>query len=625
MSLINTSTSALLAFRRALDTTGHNMANFKTKGYSRQSVHYATRGNTDYAAGKIGTGVKIADIRRDADALVNSRLLDSTGEMARLAQLSSSANRLDSLFSDKASNIAGMWSDFFDAASGLASDASSHPHRQQLLDSANALSTRFHQLDRELGQMEEDINARLRASTDEINRLSQDIAELNSEIGNNVTNASPDLLDRRDLLVSQLVEITGGTAITEIGGQLNVMTAGGHSLVSGPSAATVTTTIDPYQPNRLHLAVRSQGQDVAMSDKTFGGRIGGMFEFRRDILDPGRADLGRLAVGLADRFNAAHKQGMDLNGALGEDFFSYSMPQISEHSGNSGTATLSARYGDLGELTGRNVQLYFDGAVWGARDPDTGAGIALSGTGTPTNPLIVGGVEVVVQGAANVGDSFLLQPTAGVAGTLNVAITDPSKIAAASPINAAAGLNNTSNAKVSAVNVTDINDANLLTPANIVFTSPTSYTINGGAPITWAAGDPISANGWQISLDSVPAAGDSFSISPTGPDSSDNSNAQRLATLEADKIFSGGTLSLKDAIGLQTSRIGSAARDVESQANAQNVLYTQAQSARAAISGVDLDEETGNLLLLQQAFQSSAQLLSAANTLFQTILNVTRG
>jgi len=624
MSLLSTSTTALIAFQRALNTTGHNVANLKTPGYSRQSVTFAARNSAYYSFGQIGNGVSIVDIRRDADLLANSRLLDSTGEMARLQQLSTAANRLDGLFSDKATNLTGPWTDLFSAANALTADASSMPLRQQLLDAANALSTRFHQLDGELGKMEDEVNARLRASTDEINRLSRNIAELNGEIGSNATTVSPDLLDRRDYLVSQLVEITGGTSVVQDGSQINVLSAGGHALVVGTSAATVTTTTDPYQPGRLHLAMRSQGQDVRMDDKTFGGRIGGMFEFRRDILDPARADLGRLAVGLAERFNSAHKQGLDLNGELGGDVFTRAEPRVAAHASNTGTAAFSAIYGDTGELTGRNVELYFDGSAWLARDPDSGANIALSGSGTSTDPLLVGGIELTVQGNAANGDRFLLQPTSGVAGSLNVAITDPTKVAAASPISAAAALNNTGNAKPGAVSVTDINHVDLLTPASIVFTSPTSYTVNGGPAITWAEGDPINANGWQILLDGAPAAGDTFTVSKTVSNSSDNRNALRLAGVDADGLFAGGNLSLKAAVSGLTASVGSAARDAEAQATAQAVLYAQAQSARDAVSGVDINEEAANALQLQQAYQAAAQLISTADTLFQTILNATR-
>jgi len=544
MSLLSTGTSALLAFQRALNTSAHNAANFKTKGYSRQSVSLATLGSHNHTYGQVGNGVRIVDIRRDADALATSRLLDSGGELARLEQLSTLANRVDALFSDKATNVAGMWSNFFNAASGLASDASSIPQRQQLVDSAHALGARFRQLDGEFAQMEDDLNARLRASADDINRLSREIAELNGKIGSKADTAAPEVLDRRDALISELVGLTGGTAIAQDGGQLNVMSAGGHALVVGASAATITTVADPYQPGRLHLAMKTKGQDVPMDDKTFGGQIGGMFEFRRDVLDQSRADLGRLAAGLAERFNAVHREGVDLNGQPGGDFFTHATPHVATHPGNQGSAKLSAAYGDLSALDGRAVQLEFDGSAWLARDPNTGARMALKGSGTSADPLQINGVELVVEGSASKGDRFLLQPTSGVAGSISVAITDPAHIAAAAP--------------------------------------------------------------------------------GSGANSSDNRNARALADIENGHLFGGGKISLKDAVSGLTSRIGSAAKDAEAATQAQALLHAQALGARDAVSGVNLDEETANILQLQQAYQAAAQIISTADTLFQTLLNAAR-
>ena len=83
-SVLSTGSSALLAFQRALATVSHNVANIKTDGYSRQKVDFATRNPTDLGYGDVGNGTRITDIRRVADQLAISRLLDSSGELARL-------------------------------------------------------------------------------------------------------------------------------------------------------------------------------------------------------------------------------------------------------------------------------------------------------------------------------------------------------------------------------------------------------------------------------------------------------------------------------------------------------------------------------------------------------------
>lgn len=620
MSVLSTGTSALLAFQRALATTSHNVANINTPGYSRQKVDFVTATPQNLGYGDIGNGTRISDVRRVADQLAISRLLDSSGELARLKQLSTLADRVDSLFSDTATNVSGVWSNFFDTVSGLSSNASGTADRQNVLDNAGTLASRFKQLNESLNALNSEVNNGLIAGASEVNRLAAEIAQLNGAIGSNANTAAPDLLDRRDQLVANLIGYTGGTAVIQDGGFMNVYTAGGQAVVVGTTASKVTTVTDPYQPERLQLAVETQGQKITLDPNSLGGQIGGLLEFRETVLTPTQAELGKLAVGLASSFNDAHHQGVDLYGNMGGDFFSFGSPRVTGNTANTGSASISASFGDLSKLDGQNIVLKFDGGTWQATRADTGAAVPMTGTGTAADPLVLNGVELVMSGTPAQNDRFLLQPTAGVAGTLSVAITDTSRIAAAAPVKAGAGLTNTGTGKVSGVAVTDATHANLRNPAAIVFTSATEYTIDGTGPFTYTAGQTISANGWSFVLDGAPKIGDSFNISPTPAGSSDNTNALLLAKVEDAKAFNAGTVTLNGALGGLTTLVGSAARAADYSLQAQQVITDQAQASRDSISGVNLDEEAADMLKLQQAYQAASQLISTADTMFQTIL-----
>lgn len=619
-SVLSTGTSALLAFQRALATTSHNVANINTAGYSRQKVDFATANPQDLGYGEVGNGTRITDIRRVADQLAISRLLDSSGELARLKQLSTMADRVDSLFSDTATNVSGVWSNFFDSVSGLSSNASGTADRQSVLDSAETLVNRFKQLNESLNSLNSEVNNGLIAGASEVNRLAAEIAQMNGIIGSNANAAAPDLLDRRDQLIASLVGYTGGTAVTQDGGIMNVYTAGGHALVVGTTASKVTTTTDPYQPERLQLALETQGLKITLDPRSLGGQIGGLLEFRDTVLTPTQAELGKLAVGMATTFNDAHKQGVDLYGQMGTDLFDLGTPRVTNNSANTGTASVAASYGDLSRLDGQNLVLKFDGTQWVANRADTGASIPLTGTGTAADPLVVNGVELVMSGTPAANDRFLLQPTAGVAGSLSVAITDTSRLAAAAPIKASSGLSNTGTGKVSGVAVVDAANPALRNTAAINFTSATEYTIDGQGPYAYTAGQKISANGWSFVLDGAPKAGDSFAIAATPAGSSDNSNALLMAKVEDAKTFNAGTVTLNGALGGLTTLVGSAARAADYSLQAQQVITDQAQATRDATSGVNLDEEAADMLRLQQAYQAASQLISTADNMFQTIL-----
>lgn len=624
MSIMSTGTSALIAFQRALSTVSHNVANINTEGYSRQRVEFATRTPTDMGYAFVGNGAKISDVGRVADQLAISRLLDSGGELSRLQQLSSLSNRVDSLYSNTATNVAGLWSNFFDSASALSSNASSTAERQSMLDSGNSLATRFKQLNGQMDSLSNEVNSGLTSSVDEVNRLTQQIAKINGTIGNSIDNASADLLDQRDALVSKLVGYTGGTAVFQDGGFMNVFTAGGQALVVGTTAAKLTTVADPYQPTKLQVAMQTQGQNVSLSPSSLGGQIGGLLEFRSNVLEPTQAELGRLAVGMASSFNTAHSQGMDLYGALGGNFFNIGSPTTAANPKNTGTAALTASFSNLGAVDGQNVTLSFDAGSWKATRTDTGSTVPLTGTGTAADPLVVNGVSMVVGGAPANGDKFLLQPTAGLAGSLSVAITDPSRIAAATPVKATATVANLGTGKISDVKVTNAQNPALLTPSSVEFIDANQYTIDGTGPFAYTPGQTISANGWSFALDGAPKAGDTFGVGPMGAGSSDNGNAKLLAKVEDAKALNGGTVTLNGALSGLTTSVGSAARAANYAADAQEVINDQAQASRDSISGVNLDEEAADMLKLQQAYQAAAQMISTADTIFQAILGAVR-
>jgi len=624
-NILANGSSALIAFQRALSTVSHNVANVNTPGYTRQRVEMAARDGTFYGYGHQGNGVQIVDVRRMADSLATARLLDSGGELSRLQQLSTLSNRVDNLFSEKATGIAQPWSNFFDSVSALSSNAASAADRENLLAQAKALTTRFNQMNGHLDKLNDEVNNGLSASVDEINRLAKEIAQLNGRIGSNVTQVSGDLLDRRDQLVSQLIGFTGGSAVNQDGGHVNVFTAGGQPLVVGAAPSKLVAVADPYRPERLQVALETNGQRITLGDRGFGGKVGGLLEFRNAVLDPAMAELGRIAVSLAETFNAGHAGGMDLYGQMGGEFFKLPQPRVTSNPGNAGNAVLQPARGDLSALNGQNVLLRYDGAGWIATNPDTGAALALSGSGTAADPLIVGGVELVLaSGTPAANDRFLLQPTAGAAGSIAVTIADPSRIAAASPIKANADVGNLGTGKLSGLTVTDSAHPDLRTAIDITFIDANQYTIGGAGPFAYTPGQTISHNGWSVRLDGAPQAGDSFGIVPGVAGSSDNRNATLLAGLDDARALNGGTLTLNGAIAGLTTTVGSAARQAEYSTEAQQIIHDQAQAARDSIAGVNLDEEAADLMRLQQAYQAAAQIIATADNMFQSLLSAVR-
>ena len=624
-SILGNGTSALLAFQRALATSSHNIANATVDGYTRQRVELSNRPGDGLRNNYIGAGVQIASITRLSDTLVTNRLLDSQGEIGRLDLVNGFALRIDQLFTDATAGRAQRSSAFFAAAQGGAAEPAAQAARPELLGRAEALVARFDQLQGGLDQSDREINARLPGGAEEVNRLASEIARLNVEIARNgPANASPDLLDQRDRLVAQVATLTGVTTLPQEDGSLNVFTTGGQPIVVGATASRFVTVQDDFRNDRVVLALETNTGTVRLGAGSIAGQLGGALSSRAELVDAGRAELGRIAATLAEIVNGQSAAGLDLNGNVGTDFFALAAPQPLANRNNTGTATLAVDIANVGALDGVPLEFRFDGANWTARRGDNGAPVALAGLGTVASPFVVNGIEVVVSGAAAANDRFLIEPTSNAARDIALAINDPNRIAAASRIRPSADLTNLGQGRVVSLAVLDPTNAALTTPATVQFLTPTTFSLNGGPAQAYTPGANIDANGWRLVLDGVPRPGDTFRVGANVSNSSDNTNMRAWAQLDDSRVLGGGANSLNDAIVAQTTRIGSAARETSFSLDSQKAIDEALVQQRESLSGVNLDEEAADLLRFQQAYQAAAQVISIADNIFQTFLAAVR-
>jgi flagellar hook-associated protein 1 FlgK len=622
--LLATGSSALLAFQRALATVSHNVANVNTPGYTRQRVDLEARPGAGTQQTYIGAGVQVQDLQRLADGLVFARQIDSSGELGRLQQVSDLSDRVDGLLSSDATSLSQPWSDFTTAIDGVSSDPTSRTARSQLLSAASRLVDRYRTLDGRLGQIDEDVDQKITSSVADVNRLSGEIARLNRDIVAAGSNAAPDLLDARDQRIDQLASLVGGSVLPQDDGSVNVFTAGGQALVLGIRSQQLSTTPDPYHPERLQLALATPAGTVALGAGNVSGSLGGLLEFRSNVLDPTRAELGRLATAVATQYNATQQAGVDYNGNAGAAMFTVPAPRVAAHASNTGSATIAASVTDVSALQGADLVLRFDGTNWAATRADDGSIVTMSGTGTAANPFVVNGVSLVVSGSAVAGDRFDLSPTTGAAGGLQLALSDPLAIAAAAPLQVGVDAANTGTASATGTQITNAAAFASFSGASIDFLDSTSYTIDGAGPYTYSPGTPITSGGWSLSLQGTPAAGDSFTLARTPPRSADNANARVLATLDQTGVLDGGLTNITTGMGTLTAQVGGDARHAELSLQAQQTIHDQIAAERDSESGVNLDEEAADMLRYQQAYQAAAQVMATADTLFQTLLGAVR-
>ncbi len=625
--LLSSGLSGLRAFQRALDTTSHNISNVSTPGYSRQRVDIGTRPAQAYGNGWVGQGANVQTIQRLYDEFLGAQARTSSSSLEHLDLYASNAERLNNMLGDSASGLSATLQNFSNAFQGVANAPASIPARQVLLSEANSLRSRLQFFATRLNDIGNELSSRLRGEVAEINSLAQGIARLNNEIavGTARTGGQPpnDLLDQRDRLLDELAQKVSVDVVKQDGGIVNVFIGSGQPLVIGANASELTTVQDDFDATRLGVALRTPGADVDITRSISGGAVGGLLDFQREQLDPAHNALGRIALGLADVVNAQHGSGIDLSGALGGDFFDVGPVEVMGSALNGGTGTVAVTRADVSGLTERNYILEMTGGGWSLRDSLSGAAVPMTGTGTVGDPFVAEGLELVVGGAANTGDRFLIRPTRAAVSGMEVLVTDPARIAAAAPIRTAVNSSNSGSGTISAGSVVDAANPQLRSAVTIQFLTANTYSINGAGSFAYTAGSDIDVNGWRVQISGAPAVGDRFTISDNSSGTGDNRNALLLADALGKPVLNNGTTSLSSAVGEFVGGIGVATRQAQVSRDAQNVVHEESVAAKDGVSGVNLDEEAANLLKYQQAYQAAAQLIRVADTLFQTLLAAT--
>ena len=625
--VLSTGLSALRATQRALDTTSHNIANVSTEGYARQRVEFQTRSPEFSAGGWIGTGVQVSTVRRVYDQFLAQQTRGSGTNLARLDAYATQAARIDNLLGDSENGLSASLQGFTDAINEVSATPSSIPARQALIAEGQALSERLRSYDTRLRNMSSELNGRLGAEAQEISTLAQGIAKLNDDISVAVQRGGQppnDLLDKRDLLINQLSEKVGITTLAADDSTINVFIGNGQPLVLGNEASQVIATVDPLDAERTVLSMRSGAGTVDLSRVISGGTVGGLLDWRSQMLDPARNELGRIGIAIAGQVNAQHREGMDLTGAMGGDFFNIGAATATPATANTGTAGVTITRTNLGALEASDYVLSRTGTGYTLRRLDNGANVAFTGTGTALDPIVADGLSMVVGAGVATGDQYTIRPTRDALQGMSVAITSASRIAAAAPIRASAASTNSGSGTVSPGEVLDPTNAALLGTVNIDFTSATTYTVNGAGSFTYTPGTNIDVNGWRVQVNGAPAVGDRFTVGSNAGATGDNRNAHLLADALKAPVLDGGTTSAYAGVEKLTTSVAMSTQTAQVNRDAEATIHDADVAAQDAVSGVNLDEEAANLLRYQQAYAAAAQIIAAANEMFDTLLNAVR-
>ena len=632
-SLLSLGTRAMFASYAALQTTGQNISNASTPGYSRQQVELASAGGQQTGSGFFGKGVDVQTVTRSHDEFLTREATTSraiaAGDAARQTQL----DRLEQVFGTGESGLGYAAGQLLNAFVDVASNPQDLSARQVVLGRADELAARFRDAGSQLDALQAGVADDLKTSVATINSLAQRIAQVNDQIAKVGSSQPPnDLLDQRDSLIGQLADLMQVTTVAADDGTLNVFVSGGQRLVLGAHASQLTTVADPYDPAKLHVALQDGSAQRVLPDAGFGGgSLAGLLRFQGDDLVAARNLLGQMAAGLAAEVNEQQSYGLDLRQppGAGAPLFALAGPQALPASTNSGGAAVTLTVTDATQLQASDYELRADPS--GASGAYQLVRLADGQTRTITSGAVVDGMRIDIGPPAPAAtDRFLLRPVGAAAGTLRRVLDDPRGIAAASPVTGTLGTANSGSATIAALGVTSAAYDPAL-KARIAFTSSTGdyawQLLDAGNAVvasgsaTWSAGQPIVLNGVTLQLAGVPAAGDSVVIDPTAYPAANNGNALALVALRDAKLVGGATVT--DAYASAIGAIGVRVQGAHAAASTSASVASAAESARANQAGVNLDEEAARLMQYQQGYQAAAKVLQVAQTVFDSLLQAT--
>lgn len=342
---LNTMVRGVMANQMSLDTTGHNITNASTEGYSRQKVTlattYAEQRPGHYGNVMVGTGVDALSVERARDTYADIQYRNENPSEQYFKTRAKNYDKLETVFDDSQNlGIEEAINQFYRSWVDLSTTASTASFRKQVIEHGRNLAELIQTATDELQEQIRSEYADIKSELNEIDDMLNEIVSFNKQIvTQEVTGATAnDLRDRRDYVVDQLSQYMNiSVTENELGAyQIN---SGGVTLVNGSS--------------RTHLDISEgvssslYGVDYGVTDYTIKIRESntvfipqnGILKARFDAIAEDKSfidSMADIAGFLLTAFNEQHKQGWDMDGHSKVDSDGNSVPDTINFYGEDG-------------------------------------------------------------------------------------------------------------------------------------------------------------------------------------------------------------------------------------------------------------------------------------------------
>lgn len=684
-NLLNIASSGVRASSELLQTTSKNIANVNTVGYVRERTEFTTMVDNQVGRGETYRLLnEFAQSQLNRDTSNKSFFDQFITEANRVDTIfSEESNNLSTGINSLFNNV----QEALNQPSSTVARSLVMTDAQSLIDQMDRLSGIVLDQKSIINEQLEIFSDEANSLIQSISTLNQNIAAVNgtnnaADASSTYNERDKAIRDLSELIDIETLDGPNGEKLVFMGtGEAVVMQNGAFNLFS------MTGDPDPnFKEFKLDVN-GGKAVPLEVDVSKLKGKIGGLLAFRDDILVPAQNQIGQMGLAIADAFNEQNKLGMDATGQLGGNIFNIPTAGAYAYQANTGTAGMTATVepGKGSELPASDFIITYTSAASVSIQPVDNKGEPLGDpsvadipadgiinaddirnavpyqAATATTPEVLATVKdsfglqlnIDTTKTGNVGDQFQIKLNSDSASSITLATGRAEDLALASPIRTANDLNNIGTATISAGEVTSVisggftsapgltnGEITLVKTGNaneyqITDNSGTStFTITPPAKgMLSQAGAPFDTYGYDFDIEGTPATGDTFTLEFNEGGFDDNRNGLKLADLQNGELVRLNVETTATADNHKTfnqaysglvSDIGVITGQAITSGAAFDALAQQSEAWYESLSGVNLDEEAANLLRFQQSYSASAQVLAAAQEIFDTLLNAAR-
>ncbi len=321
--VLNMGSKALMVQQKGIYVTGNNIANVNTPGYSRQRLNISSDVPVNTDIGPVGSGVTANEIERVYDRFLGAQINNETQSQGQWEAHKDALERVEMVFNESGGyGLNQVMSEFWNAWQDLTNNPSGPVERTVLVAKSEMLAATFSQNYEDLQKIQRNIDSNIEGAVEEINRLSENMADLNQKIiqmeaGGHAAN---DYRDQRDLVLKELSELIDINSFEDATGGVTVSVASGQVLVEGTHTYNLSTQANAFGLQDVFW-VDSSGSTVTITNDISKGKLKGWLDARDVDINNTLNQLDTMAQNLMVEVNTLHAAGYGLDGSTGNDFF----------------------------------------------------------------------------------------------------------------------------------------------------------------------------------------------------------------------------------------------------------------------------------------------------------------